>query len=113
MSFENKVGKVFGRLTVVSIASQNNGVIYWNCKCACGSEKIVKTRSSRLNTGYTRSCGCYKRDRVIESTTKHGHRSKYIKWDKFTKTKYLNPVKMDENYLKIRMEELNTRKGKG
>jgi hypothetical protein len=61
------VGKRFGRLTVLSKAGMYNGQQKWLCKCDCGNTTEVIT--SYLTTGDTKSCGCYKIDKV----TKHGY----------------------------------------
>ena len=51
------VGQQFERLTVLYKNGNNKaGRIIWQCKCACGSEKLVSTTD--LRTGNTRSCGC-------------------------------------------------------
>ena len=51
------IGKVFGRLTVLSQAeSHPKGGTRWNCSCSCGKTTVVE-RSS-LVRGRTRSCGC-------------------------------------------------------
>lgn len=33
-----------------------NQALFWNCRCECGREVLV--RNSKLATGHTRSCGC-------------------------------------------------------
>ena len=51
------IGKVVGRLTVLSRADKFTGKgAYWNCVCACG--KFVVTYGGALRAGATRSCGC-------------------------------------------------------
>mgnify|MGYP003870253599 FL=1 len=40
------------------------------CKCDCGNEVIV--RSDCLKSGNTKSCGCYDKERIKETHTKHG-----------------------------------------
>lgn len=63
-------GSRFGRLLVIKQADyhlQENGkkVVCWICLCDCGNETIVY--SDHLSSGHTISCGCYQRERVIES----------------------------------------------
>jgi hypothetical protein len=57
----------FGRLVAVR---HSTGVCktktYWLCKCDCGKERSIDTRS--LISGKTTSCGCY----MLECRTKHG-----------------------------------------
>ena len=49
-------GKVFGRLTVLSRAPNLSGATMWQCRCACGRLKTV--RSGSLRNGDTTNCGC-------------------------------------------------------
>jgi very-short-patch-repair endonuclease len=52
-------GKVFGKLTVLSAnveVGAERGQYYWNCKCECGNEKVI--RGSHLVGGDYKSCGC-------------------------------------------------------
>lgn len=72
------VGRVFGRLTVMSYylgrGSDRSG---WNCQCTCGTLKRVQT--THLLIGATQSCGCYGR----EAKTTHGRSqncSEYATW---------------------------------
>lgn len=58
-------GCKFGRLTVIcrdGSTSQHKPM--WKCKCVCGKETRVS--SMDLRTGNTRSCGCYKVDRLVK-----------------------------------------------
>lgn len=53
----NRVGEVFGRLTVLRVAERFPGLeTKWVCLCACGEETSV--RNSCLTSGHTLSCGC-------------------------------------------------------
>lgn len=63
-------GQVFGRLTVIKRAGSLRGVSCWLCKCSCGRERIV-TRA-HLKQGGTKSCGCYKREKLIENGQRSG-----------------------------------------
>lgn len=54
-------GDVFGLLTVLGGAGQDKyGHYLLACRCACGNEKI--TTNSKLHTGHTKSCGCFRPD---------------------------------------------------
>lgn len=57
-------GNVYGRLTVVCRAENRKDKVYWHCRCTCGKECDVQTHS--LILGYTRSCGCYRRERQMQ-----------------------------------------------
>jgi hypothetical protein len=52
----------------------------WNCVCDCGRGFIASGR--RLRRGWTKSCGCLAKEKVIERSTKHGryHTRPYIIW---------------------------------
>ena len=52
-------GKTFGRLTVLSIAENRRGKIFWECECSCGKSGFAIS-GSNLRTGHTTSCGCYR-----------------------------------------------------
>ena len=67
MEYENLIGKVFGRLTVVSLIEKPRR---WVCTCSCGVSTKVMT--SRLNNGNTKSCGCLKRNVLGDATRTHG-----------------------------------------
>ena len=80
-------GGRFGRLSVNSVSHKNKrGEIYWNCRCDCGNNKIV--RANALTSGNTLSCGCYHRERVSD----HGMTGKptFKSWTSM-KQRCLNP----------------------
>lgn len=59
--FENLTGRIFCRLTVLHrtddyIFPSGNRISRWMCKCECGNEVVVLSRS--LISGHTKSCGC-------------------------------------------------------
>lgn len=65
---KNLKGMRFGRLLVLEEAGKNrHGKILWKTICDCGNIKIVS--SDNLLSGSTKSCGCLKRDSVIERCT--------------------------------------------
>lgn len=66
----NLTGKVFGRLTVLSENGRLHNRPAWLCRCECGTE--IVTRSNSLTSGYTKSCGCFNKDRLKEAHTTHG-----------------------------------------
>ncbi|QAT48560.1 hypothetical protein EQM14_01505 [Caproiciproducens sp. NJN-50] len=72
MAPRNLLGNVFGRLTVISKASNNiHGKAQWLCKCECGKVKIVLADS--LISGKTRSCGCLQKEIApLNNPPKHG-----------------------------------------
>jgi hypothetical protein len=68
-AFDDLTGRVFGRLTVVSRATNAGPKVRWSCACTCGREPIVHATALRI--GHTRSCGCLKVDQPAALT--HGH----------------------------------------
>lgn len=66
----NLVGEVYGRLSVISLAKEENKRRFWYCKCSCGSVTIVEQQNMRR--GYTTSCGCFQRENMSSVQTTHG-----------------------------------------
>lgn len=93
---DNLVGQRFGRWLVVSFAkvAPSSGSA-WNCVCDCGNTKVVV--GSSLKDGKSTSCGCYQKERVIESCTTHNMSDSKIYgiWCAI-KARCLNPK--DKNY---------------
>ena len=50
------LGKRFGRWTAISYISNPDHTTAWLCRCDCGTERPVLTRS--LRAGVSTSCGC-------------------------------------------------------
>lgn len=67
--YQDLTGERFGRLTVISLAGKKKGFYYWNCKCDCGNEAVIK--ASYLTIGDTKSCGCLYDER--NTNIKHGY----------------------------------------
>lgn len=64
-------GRVIGLLTVIEECGRSkDGHVLWLCRCKCGNEVIVS--GGNLRNENTTSCGCYRRERVVESHTTHG-----------------------------------------
>lgn len=92
------IGRIIGRLTVVSLAPRKSGnaALFWHCQCTCGNMVIHST--SRLKFGETKSCGCYGRELSAAGRKTHGHTSKgkrtqtYISWHSmFSRCREKNP----------------------
>ena len=66
----NLIGQTFTYLTVIDgpIKIENKKGLYWKCKCKCGNEKFISTYE--LNSGNTKSCGCYKNEIFIGNNKK-------------------------------------------
>jgi hypothetical protein len=65
--FIDLTGQKFERLSVVKLMFIKNNRAYWQCRCDCNKEKIV--RGSHLINGAIKSCGCLGRNNSL----KHGH----------------------------------------
>jgi hypothetical protein len=75
----------YGSLLVVKL---NGRVVFpcgsvkttYECKCDCGN--VITTKRSNLVNGYTKSCGCLAKKRLIERNYKHGltETSEYKTW---------------------------------
>lgn len=68
-------GRKFNRWTVLEcVGRTKSGGALWRCICECGTIRDVDGRT--LRDGTSKSCGCYARERSVESTkiaaTKHG-----------------------------------------
>ena len=74
----DRVGKRFGKLTVISQAPgrSSDGMAKWLCRCDCGKEKVV--RGGNLRPGVQHSCGCH----IGKSNITHGlsNHPLYMAW---------------------------------
>lgn len=66
----NLLGHVYSRLTVVSEAQPRGIRKFWRCRCECGVEKEIE--QSKLRSSHTKSCGCYKFERITQANSTHG-----------------------------------------
>lgn len=59
----NLTGKIFGRLTVISVEQRNGSRRKrWHVLCGCGKSEQFLARSCSLTSGKTESCGCKRND---------------------------------------------------
>jgi len=73
-----KIGDVFGRLTVVELlAGSKTTHAKAECKCECGSRKII--RRSHMTSHMISSCGCLRVEATTANKTTHGH-TKHPLW---------------------------------
>lgn len=66
-------GQRFNRLVVIARdweRSRQSQTAYWTCQCDCGN--LSYATSHMLRTGQHKSCGCLRRERIIEQSTTHG-----------------------------------------
>jgi len=92
-------GQRFGRLTVIHAAERTNtGNYQWVCCCDCGTEVIVT--SNNLRNRHTKSCGCYKRERISETQATHrqSHKRLYNVWTNMKQRCYNHNHKYYKDY---------------
>ena len=65
----DETGNTHGRLTVLGYAGFK-GHAMWRCRCVCGN--IIEADGTLLRSGHTKSCGCFKRDKVKLSAGHQG-----------------------------------------
>ena len=63
----NLLGEKYGKLTVIAEAPNIGGRTAWLCKCDCGNEIQVITKS--LRNGNTKSCGCLHKIAISKDIT--------------------------------------------
>jgi len=71
---DDLISRKFGRLTVLDSAGTHISPCgtkrkMWKCVCECGNEVLVNT--SNLLNGTTKSCGCWKTDKINTYNSKH------------------------------------------
>ena len=83
MALKNEIGNTYTYLTVIERAENSpDGRARWKCKCKCGNETIVLGK--HLRSGNTKSCGCYQKERAIESNMKRGGDLTGLRFGKLT-----------------------------
>lgn len=69
MKIDDLEGQRFGRLLVLRLARKKPRV-RWLCQCDCGG--MIETQGGSLKVGWTRSCGCLRRETTIARSRTHG-----------------------------------------
>lgn len=64
-------GHRYGRLVPIEEQYRIGHRSYWLCQCDCGNKVIIA--KSDMRSGVTRSCGCLKREELIERNHKRKH----------------------------------------
>lgn len=72
---EDLTGKTFGRLTVIQrdkdyIQPSGQHKVMWLCECICGNK--ISVQAYFLKKGYTKSCGCLRKENSKKIHIKHG-----------------------------------------
>jgi hypothetical protein len=71
-------GQHFGRLHVLYKFAFMRKTTFWQCKCACGNFHVVATQP--LRKGWSKSCGCLKRETAAKRQFKHGGCGSRLYW---------------------------------
>lgn len=71
-------GMVFGQWAVLRWSHQNKSTRthFWWCRCVCGTERAVASRS--LVRGKSKSCGCWRLEYLRRAATTHGESQKLL-----------------------------------
>lgn len=70
-NFIDLTAKRFGRWTVLyQKGKANDGHLYWECICDCGTKAMVDGRA--LRRGVSKSCGCLARELTVIRNLTHG-----------------------------------------
>lgn len=69
--YQNLVGKMFGRLTVLDDSLRVTTHRLAKCLCSCGNETTQPLHA--IVDGRVVSCGCLRNQQTLERSTKHGH----------------------------------------
>lgn len=75
---EDKTGKRYGRLVVLSRQARDKPGAFWLCQCDCGRTTVA--HSGHLNAGMRVSCGCAQ-DGSQSRTHGMSHTPEYRAWD--------------------------------
>lgn len=97
-----EIGRTYGRITVDSFAGwiqpdkREYRISTWNCTCSCGT-KVVKRREALADYS---SCGCWFREKISESSTKHGMSGTptHMSWRKMLERCYSDSYRDKEYY---------------
>ena len=79
---EDLAGRIFGRLTVIEQADDyidKNGrhLAQWLCECSCENKTKKVVQGHSLKRGYTKSCGCLPKERMLDAAVLRHKANKY------------------------------------
>ena len=95
-------GQRFGRLVVIGRSEEKRS--YWNCKCECGNEIIV--RGDSLRSGHTKSCGCYKDEMASKKFKEKWKDEEYRQMQSELSSKKLKEKWQDEEYRQMQSDKM-------
>ena len=77
MKIINMEGQKYNRLTVIKrYYKTDDKKTFWLCECECGNEVIAE--GYQIRKGYSKSCGCYTKERVGNLNKSHGKRNTHL-----------------------------------
>ena len=69
----NLIGQRFGKLIILERAENDKfGKTRWLCQCDCGN--IIERTGRQVKRGNTQSCGCLKREKLIQRNIDNGNK---------------------------------------
>lgn len=81
----NVLGRTFHRLTAIDVADPaSDSAERWRFMCECGRKKTI--RAENVRRGLTRSCGCFRNERITETIGTHGHAALSVRGGKISPT---------------------------
>lgn len=85
-------GNTYNYLTVIEKTSQKRSSSYlWKCQCKCGN--FILARKCELESGHTKSCGCFHIEQFKKSNANRAkdlkYNGKYLRFDFYVDNKYL------------------------
>lgn len=69
MNYVDITGQKFGMLTALRLSYKTKWDEHWLCKCDCGKDGIIRTKSG-LRKGKSTSCGCDRYEKASKSLKK-------------------------------------------
>lgn len=68
MKFNDLTGRRFGKWSVLKRApNDKNNHTMWQCKCDCGTERIILSRNLLRDRQGSRSCGCARKIKMLST----------------------------------------------
>ncbi len=111
---KNRVGEIYGKLTVIRLSSRRTtaGNAYWWCLCSCGKEREVSSdslsKNSRKKKSVTQCKKCAQESTLKGLYKKIDHQEK-IRRATATKTRSLLEGKVPKDWLKLPLTDSHAR----
>ena len=88
----------YNRLTAIRFDHKKGNHQYWLFRCDCGNKKVIEVSSVKI--GATKSCGCLKKEMLINKNTTHGMTKtrEYVAWYHMKRRCYNKNYKKYKNW---------------